>query len=114
MIYDKTGDPKIIAFLFPNAKSDRPLADFAVTIDEVEKLTGYDFFSQLPDGIETELENKVDLSGWFEEVEPTPTNAKQVDNSAKAETTDISFYLILIGVILIVVLWIFFKGKRRR
>ena len=114
VIYDKTGDPKIIAFLFPNAKSDRPLTDFVVSTDEVEKLTGFDFFSQLPDGIETELENKIDLSGWFEGVEPTPISAKQVDHSAKAETTDISFYLILIGVILIVVLWIFLKGKKRR
>jgi endonuclease G len=114
VIYDKTGDPKIIAFLFPNAKSDRPLTDFAITIDEVEKLTGYDFFSQLPDEIETKLESKVDLSGWFEGYETTPTIAKQVDNSSKAETTDINFYLMLIGVILIVVIWIFLKGKKRR
>lgn len=114
VIYDKTGDPKIIAFLFPNAKSNRPLTDFAVTIDEVEKLTGYDFFSQLPDGIETKLENKVELSGWFEGVEPTPTNAKQVENLANAEATDIHFFLILIGVILSVVLWILIKGKKRR
>lgn len=114
VIYDKTGDPKIIAFLFPNAKSDRPLTDFAVTIDEVENLTGYDFFSQLPDGIETKLENKIDLSGWFEGVEPTPVIAKQVENTTKAKTSDIHFYLILIGVIIIVILWISFKGKKRR
>ena len=114
IIYDKTGDPKIIAFLFPNAKSDRPLTDFTVSTDEVEKFTGYDFFSQLPDEIETKLESTVDLSGWFEGVEPNPTNAKQDDNSVHSETTDIYFYLILIGVIFIVVLWILIKGKKRR
>jgi len=114
VIYDKTGDPKMIAFLFPNAKSDRPLADFAVSADEIEKLTGFDFFSQLPDEIEANLENKVDLSGWFEGVEPTPAITKQIESSTNAEPSDIHFYLILIGVILIVVLWIFFKGKKRR
>lgn len=114
VIYDKTGNPKIIAFLFPNAKSDRPLTDFVVTTDEIERLTGYDFFSQLPDEIETALENKTDISGWFEGNEPTTPVARQVDISIKSENSDFRFYLTLVGVILLVVLGIFIKGKRRR
>ena len=114
VIYDNTGDPKMIAFLFPNAPSDRPLTDFAVSADEVEKLTGFDFFSQLPDGTENELENKIELSGWFEGYEPTQTTAEQVNNSAKSEQSDISFYVILIGVIFIAILGVFLKGKKRR
>lgn len=38
---------KGIAFVIPNAKSDRPLMDYAVTIDSVEQLTMLDFFSDL-------------------------------------------------------------------
>jgi endonuclease G len=114
VIYDKTGDPKMIAFLFPNAKSDRPLTDFAVTTDEVEKLTGYDFFSQLPDEIEINLENKIDLAGWFDVSEPTPTITKPIDDSTSAKTTDFKFYIILAGVILIAIFWIVIKGKSKR
>jgi endonuclease G len=31
---------------------------FAVSVDEVEKQTGLDFFSKLPDDLEERLENK--------------------------------------------------------
>lgn len=44
IIYDPTDQPKLIAFVIPNEKSDRPLTDFAVTADEAEQLTGIDFF----------------------------------------------------------------------
>lgn len=114
VIYDRTGDPRMIAFLFPNAKSDRPLTDFAVTTDEVEKLTGFDFFSQLPDETESKLENSIALSGWFAGYEPIPGVAEKTDNYVEAKTSDLYFYLILIGVILIFILWILFKGKKRR
>ncbi len=63
IIYEETDEPKIIAFVFPNRKSDRPLTDFTVSVDEAEKLTGFDFFSQLPDELEAKLESRVELSG---------------------------------------------------
>jgi len=112
VIFENTGSPKMIAFLFPNAKSDRPLTDFAVSADEIEKLSGFDFFSQLPDVIENELENKVALSGWFEGYETTPVTAQKVENTTKADNSDLVFYSILIGVILILVLWIVFRRKK--
>lgn len=44
VLYDETTHPEIIAFVLPNQKSDRPLSDFVVKVDDLEKLTGYDFF----------------------------------------------------------------------
>ncbi len=52
---------KGIAFLIPNEISTKPLNEFAVSIDEVEKLTGIDFFYYY----DTEAyESSFDLSLW--------------------------------------------------
>ncbi|MCU0446750.1 MAG: DNA/RNA non-specific endonuclease [Microscillaceae bacterium] len=56
---------KAIAFLIPNRDSSEPFQKFAVSIDELEKLTGIDFFPQLPDDLEESLESQVKLDQWF-------------------------------------------------
>ncbi|MDP3644022.1 MAG: DNA/RNA non-specific endonuclease [Bacteroidota bacterium] len=114
VIYDTTDDPKLIAFVFPNAKSDRPLTDFAVSINEVEKLTGYDFFSLLPDDLESKLESKVEFAGWFEGYEPASPVAQQSQKDTETFSQDFYFYLVLISVILMVVLLVIVKGRKRR
>jgi len=115
ILYEETDQPKIIAFVFPNRKSDRPLADFAVTIDEAEKLTGFDFFSQIPDELENKLESRVDLSGWFDGyVSSEPIAAKQFPIPKKSAESDFQFYLILIAVLILVVIFVFAKGRKRR
>ena len=40
------------------------LGDYAITINELEKRTGIDFFCNLPDVIEDEVESTVDLNFW--------------------------------------------------
>lgn len=55
---------KAIAFLMPHKESNKALYEFAVSIDEIESLTGIDFFPALPDGIENELEKSSDYKGW--------------------------------------------------
>jgi endonuclease G len=45
-----------IAFIMENKKAELPMESYAVTIDEVEKITGIDFFPQLPDTLENRLE----------------------------------------------------------
>ena len=40
------------------------LGDYAISIDELEKRTGIDFFCNLPDDIETEVEKTLDLNFW--------------------------------------------------
>lgn len=58
------GEYKAIGFLVPHQESDKPLYSFVVPIDTIEKMTGIDFFSKLPDGIENKIEKSDDYKGW--------------------------------------------------
>ena len=55
---------KMIAFLVPNEKSDKPLYEFVVSVDSIEKLTGIDFFPKLEDKVEDILERNTDYKDW--------------------------------------------------
>lgn len=112
LIYDATDEPRLIAFVLPNSKSDRPLTDFAVAADEVEKLTGFDFFSQFPDEVESKLESRVDLAGWFEGYVPAGSSAEQAPEVQQADRSDSYFYLILLFVVLSVSLVVYLKGRK--
>ncbi len=57
-------NPRVIAFLVPHQNSDRPLYEFVVSVDELEELTGIDFFHQLPDDIEHRIEKNTDYKSW--------------------------------------------------
>ncbi|MEG1587403.1 MAG: DNA/RNA non-specific endonuclease [Bacteroidales bacterium] len=61
--YGKT--PKAIGFLFKNEGSLQTLDSFAVSVDSIEKLTGIDFFYQLPDSLESRIEGSFQLNQWF-------------------------------------------------
>jgi len=56
---------KGIGFIMDNEVSDKHLSEYAVTIDEVESLTGIDFFPNLlsPEQ-EEELEGNIDIGRW--------------------------------------------------
>ena len=56
--------PKIIGFLFLGQESKRPLQEFTVPIDEIEKRTGIDFFENLPEELEKKLETKNNVADW--------------------------------------------------
>ena len=53
-----------IGFLFDNKKGSKRLADHAVTIDEVERVTGIDCFPALPDETENAVESRIDKELW--------------------------------------------------
>ncbi|MBC8004816.1 MAG: DNA/RNA non-specific endonuclease [Verrucomicrobia bacterium] len=133
VIYDPTDQPKMIAFVMPNQASDRPLTEYAVPIDEAERLTGFDFFSQLPDNQEIKLESTVLLAGWFEgyvpdtipepeaevipdttpEVKPkapevTPEKKIEKDEKKEAPVNIKLFFIIFIILIVIVILILIF------
>ncbi len=59
------GDYKMIAFLLTHRGEKKPLQEYVVTTDSIERLTGIDFFPFLEDSLEEELESKIDLKGWF-------------------------------------------------
>lgn len=65
VILDCTGpEVKGIGFILPNRGSDEPLQHFAVSIDSVERVTGTDFFYQLPDDQEKRIERTVAIDQW--------------------------------------------------
>ena len=53
-----------IGFILPNAGSDKPFIDFAVSVDEVERRCNIDFFAPLDDDVEAQLESKYDAKFW--------------------------------------------------
>lgn len=55
---------RAIAFILPNAQSDKLVTDFACSIDKVEKATGIDFFPRLLKGLGEELEGSLDKDAW--------------------------------------------------
>ncbi len=56
---------KAIGFIIPNERSERPLKDYAVSVDSIEKLTGIDFFKDLlTDSEEEKLESSFDIHKW--------------------------------------------------
>lgn len=56
--------PRAIGFIYPNQKAPGNMRDYSMTVDEVERLTGYDFFSTLPDEVENEIERKASFEEW--------------------------------------------------
>ena len=63
VLLSKDGD-KMIGFLVPHEDSDKPLYEFVVSVDEIEKMTGIDFYPNLSDRLENQLEAKSDYKGW--------------------------------------------------
>ena len=73
VVLDYTGpETKAIGFVLPNEGSDKALQGFAMSVDDVEEITGIDFFPKLPDDAEDELEASYDTSLWsFNAFTPT-------------------------------------------
>lgn len=59
-----SGKPKGIGFIYRNTDGNRPKGDYVNSIDQVERITGLDFFPSLPDNIEKRVEAEADLSEW--------------------------------------------------
>ena len=55
---------KAIAFLIPHENSEKALYKFVTSIDEIEKLTNIDFFSELPNELENNLEESSNYNNW--------------------------------------------------
>ncbi|ULC60184.1 DNA/RNA non-specific endonuclease [Flaviramulus sp. BrNp1-15] len=64
LIDNNTGKTKMIAFLMPHKDSNKPLYEFVVSVDDIEKLTGIDFFPELEDSLENKLEASSSYKNW--------------------------------------------------
>ncbi len=67
---------RAIAFVLPNKISTHPLMEYAGTIDQVEELTGIDFFPKLLTGLNEELEGSLDKAAW-------PVDGRRFDKRVK-------------------------------
>jgi endonuclease G len=58
-------EKKAIAFIIPHKMSDKRLQEFMVSIDEVERITGFDFFGEMiNDNEEEKLESQIEPHKW--------------------------------------------------
>lgn len=57
-------EPRAIGFVYPNMTSPGNMQNYVMTVREVEKLTGLDFFSSLPDDVEEQLETTSSFRDW--------------------------------------------------
>lgn len=55
------GKPQGCGFIYKNAEGNRPMGDYINSIRQVERITGIDFFSKLPDKIENKVESEVSI-----------------------------------------------------
>ncbi|MFD2572985.1 DNA/RNA non-specific endonuclease [Spirosoma soli] len=58
VLYCNRPEIRMIGFLLNNKGSDSSLKQFVVPVDQIEQLTGIDFFPKLPDDLERKLESK--------------------------------------------------------
>lgn len=55
---------RAIGFVYPNMRCDGNMQSYAVSVDDVEEMTGLDFFAALPDEIENDIEAAVPYKEW--------------------------------------------------
>jgi len=64
VVWSRTPPGKMIGFILPNAGSTKSLQSFAVTVDKVEAETGLDFFSEIPQPQQEQLESTLTVDAW--------------------------------------------------
>ena len=81
-----TSDIKGIGFIVPNKGSKEPIQSYAVSIDDVEKITGIDFFPLLPDEQENAIEQNVDINAWIWKSSSTNFNRNKSNGTEENST----------------------------
>lgn len=56
--------PRAIGFIMPNGNVPGGMQAAAMSVDDVERITGHDFFSALPDNIENAVESQCQFHKW--------------------------------------------------
>ena len=59
-----TGTPKAIGFIYQNTGDKQDYRQCVRTVDEIEQLTGYDFFKSLDDKVEKRVEANANIDDW--------------------------------------------------
>lgn len=64
VLASKNGKFRSIAFVMNNDSERYWLDDCSMTVNDLEKLTGLDFFTLLPDDVEDQIEGQLKFSDW--------------------------------------------------
>lgn len=65
VILSPYSDPPVaIGFIMPNGHVEGGMQQCAMSVDEVERITGHDFFYNLPDDIENAVESRFNFDRW--------------------------------------------------
>ena len=83
-------DIKAIGFILANESSNEPLNHFAVSVDSVERFTGINFFHQLPDNQEIELEKKLCLPCWSWDAKAIEQKSQHVSSGLSTQCKGIT------------------------
>ena len=67
----------------PNGYVEGGMQEAAVSVDEVEAATGYDFFSALPDDTEELLESRCDFQTFSRSSAPRTTKSTYSDDELR-------------------------------
>lgn len=60
----RQGHEKAIGFIYRNDASQQYMEDCVCSVDDIERITGYDFFAPLEDKLENQLEKESNLDAW--------------------------------------------------
>ena len=60
----RQGKPKAIGFVYKNLGQKQKMSEAVCSVDEIERLTGIDFFPALDDALEDRIEASASLSEW--------------------------------------------------
>ena len=58
------GKPKAFGFIVRNTEGNKKRDMYYNSVDQVERITGFDFFPALPDDIENEVEAEANINDW--------------------------------------------------
>ncbi|MFI3248763.1 MAG: DNA/RNA non-specific endonuclease [Rikenellaceae bacterium] len=87
VIYSPTKS-QMIAFLMPNENIKEPVSNYTVTVDQIEEITGIDFFHDLPETLEHHLETSIDTSKWnFSSAPKIEKSSATTTNTSSSPTT---------------------------
>lgn len=64
MLAPDVENPRAIAFIYPNDIAPGNMQNYSMSVDEAETITGFDFFSALPDSIENIIESRSSFKEW--------------------------------------------------
>jgi endonuclease G len=80
------GNSQMIAFVMPNRKLLQPITSYIKTVDEIEKLTDIDFFYDMDNCLQEQLESNLNISEWdFNNSNKIPVSS--VESSQQSSTT---------------------------